>query len=444
MASISSAGIGSGLDVNSLVTQLVAAERAPGDARFARVEGQTRAELSAFGSLKAAMSGLESALKKLEGGAAAMGRKTAVGTDAGFTASAAASATPGSYQVKVEQLAQAHKLQSAAHAAGAQVGHGTLSIQVGTGAPIDVAIAEGAGTLAQVRDAINARAGGSGVTATVVRGDAGDVLMLASTKPGTAGALTVTQSGGDGGLAALATGGGLSTNTAARDAVVVIDGVTRTASGNRITDAIDGVTLDLTKADAGRAFSLDVTADSSTLKASVLGMISAYNTALSAIRTQSAYNATTKVGAPLSGDAAPRAMQASLRAAIGNAAGELSALGIKGSKDGSLSLDATKFDAAVAANPDAVASVLGDAGAAGRQLRGVVAGYVGTGGVIEGRTSAANQALTRLARDRETFETRIASIESSYRKQFTALDALMARMSSTSTYLAQQLASTRT
>lgn len=441
MASISSPGIGSGLDVNTLVNQLVAAERAPGDARFNKVESETRAELSAFGALKSALSGLESTLKKFEGTASAMGRKAVVGSDAGFTASALATAAPGSYQVKVERLAQAHKLQSAPIAATTQVGHGTLSIAVGSGTPIEVAIAEGGGTLAQIRDAINAKAGGVGVTASVVRGDAGDVLLLSATTAGSAGALTVTQSGGDGGLAALTTGGGLSVQAAAQDAVVVVDGITRTATGNRITDVIDGVTLDLTKADTTKTFSLDISADASTLKASVLGMISAYNTALNAIRTQSAYNATTKVGAALSGDAAPRAMQTSLRNAIGNASAELAALGIKGSKDGTLSLDAAKFDATVAADPNAVAKVLGDAGALGTQMRGIVSGYVATGGVLEGRTTAANQKLTRLTRDRDAFETRIASIESTYRKQFTALDSLMAKMSGTSSYLSQQLAS---
>lgn len=258
MASLSSAGIGSGLDVNGLVTQLVAAERAPADLRLSRAEATVKAQISAFGAIRSALAGLESALKKFDGTGADLGRKVAVGTDAGFSATAGAGAAPGSYRIAVERLATAHKLQSAPVAADAQVGTGTLTIQVGDGEPLQVAIAEGKGSLAQIRDAINAQAGGQGVAATVVRGDAGDVLVLSSTRPGSDNAMTVAASGGDGGLAALATGTGLNEVVAAGDAQITVDGISRTVSGNSVGDAITGITLDLTKAKPGEAFTLDL------------------------------------------------------------------------------------------------------------------------------------------------------------------------------------------
>lgn len=434
---ISSSGIGSGLDVNSLVSQLVAAERAPGDARIAKAEAATRADISAFGALRSAFAGLETALKKFEGTGSTMARKATVGADAGFSASAGAKAATGSYQITVERLAQAHKLQSAPQAATTQVGHGTLTITTGSADPIVVTVADGKGTLADIRDAINAKAGNNGVSASVVKGDAGDVLVLSATRAGTANAIAVSQSGGDGGLAALTT---MTSRPSAQDAVVAIDGVTRTASTNRIDDAIEGVSLDLSRADAGKTFSLDITGDGAALKTSAQGLVTAYNAALAAIRTQTAYNPTTRTSAALAGDALPRAMATALRNAIGTGAAELSALGIKGSKDGSLSLDAAAFDRALAADPGALAKAFADDAPLGKALRAAVTGYTATGGAIEGRTTAANQQMTRLARERDTHEMRIASIESTYRKQFTALDSLMTRMSSTSSYLAQQLA----
>ena len=438
---ISSAGIGSGLDVNSLVSQLVAAERAPGDQRFAKVETTTKAQISAFGALRSALAGLESALKKFDGIGADLGRKVTVGTDAGFAASADVTASTGSYRISVERLAAAHKLHSAAAASTTQIGHGTLSIAVGSDAPIDIVIAEGKGTLSDIRDAINAKTGGKGVTATVVRGDSGDVLVLGSTKVGSQGALTITASGGNGGLGVLATTGGTQTvATAATDAQVVIDGITRTASTNKLTDAISGVTLDLTKAKPGETFSLDITSDVSTLKVGVLSLISAYNTALTAIRTQGAAGGEGKTAGALSGDAAPRSMTQTLRSLVSTNYSALSSLGMKTAVDGSLSMDGAKFDAAMASDPDSVKRLLGDDGALGKAMRTSVAAYTKVDGMIAGRTDTLNGRIKQLGRQRESFETRISNVEAVYRRQFTALDTMMSKMQSTSSFLNQQLA----
>lgn len=439
---ISSPGVGSGLDVNLLVSQLVAAERAPGEQRLQRFESAAKAQISAFGALKSALAGLQGAVKRFDGTGATLGRKATVGADAGFSASAGADAKLGSYTVSVERLATAHKLQSAAVDKATQVGHGQLAISVGSDAPITVSIAEGSGTLGDIRDAINAAAGGKGVTATIVRGDSGDVLSLSSTVVGSAGALTISASGGDGGLGVLATSGGTLTQVApAQDARVVIDGVVRTASTNTLTDAIDGLTLNLTTAKPGTSFSLDVTADASPLKASLLGFVSAYNTALTQLRTQGAAGGAGKVAGTLSGDSAPRSMTQSLRGTVANAYSELVKLGFKTATDGSLSLDGATFDKQIAADPEAVVRLVGPDAPLGKALRASLESYAGAKGMLENRTTALNERMKALGRDRERFETRMEGIEAAYRRQFTALDSLMSRLQSTSSYLTQQLAS---
>lgn len=439
---ISSPGIGSGLDVNSLVTQLVAAERAPTDQRLAKVESTAKAQISAFGAMRSGLAGIESALKRLEGLGAQLGRKASVEKDAGYTASGGSTAALGTYSISVERLASTHKLQSAPVVASTQVGYGTLSIAVGSDTPIDITIADGDGTLAEIRDAINAKAAGKGVTATVVHGDDGDVLVLSSTKVGTAGALTITSSGGNGGLSVLNTTGGTQTvTTPAVDAKVFIDGIPRTASSNKLTDAIDGVTLDLTKADPGVTFDLEVTADASTLKTNLQSFITAYNSSMAAMRSQSSAGGEGKTAGPLSGDAAPRSISQSLRGAISANYAELSALGVKTAVDGSLSLDGAKFDTAIAADPEAMNGLLGTDGSLGARLRTALSGYIGSKGLLEGRTTALNDRLKDVTKQRESFQTRIDSIEANYRRQFTALDSLMAQMQSTSSYLTQQLAS---
>lgn len=442
MASIST---GSTIDVNSLVTQLIAAERAPTDKRFTAVETTTRAQISAFGQIASSISGLESAIKRFDGSGSLPGRKATVAADAGYAASAGTAARLGSYSISVERLATAHKLQSAPVASDTQVGHGRLSIRVGSGTTVDVDIASGKGTLADIRDAINAAGAGKGFTATLVRGDSGDVLTLASTGTGTAGALTISASGGDGGLAVLATSGGSLTQiTAAQDAKVSIDGVVRTSSSNTLTDALDGVTLTLTKADPGKPFSLDVQTDASPLKASLLVFVSSYNTALSQMRTLSAAGTDKTTAGTLAGDATPRALQQRLRGLVTSSYAELSALGFKTAVDGSLTLDGAKFDAAIAKNPSAVDNLLGGQAPLGKQLRETMKSYIGAGSVLQNRTDSLNGRLKDLTRQRDNYEVRIEQLTTQYRAQFSALDALMGSLQTTSSYLQQQLASLTT
>jgi flagellar hook-associated protein 2 len=275
----------------------------------------------------------------------------------------------------------------------------------------------------------------------LVRGDSGDVLVLSSTKPGTGSALTITSSGGNGGLGVLATSGGtMTTQTAAADAKVVIDGITRTSSGNSLTDAITGITLDLTKAKPGEAFSLDVTADVSPLKAGLLTLISSYNTALSALRTQSASGGQGKTAGPLGGDAAPRSITQSLRGMVSSSYSDLAALGFKTAVDGSLSMDGAAFDKAIAADPGAIKRVFGSDGALGKPLRSALTAYIGTDGMLQGRTKTLDNRIKQLGTQREAFDVRISRVEEAYRRQFTALDAMMAKMQSTSSFLGQQLA----
>lgn len=439
MASIST---GSSIDVNTLVSQLVAAERAPMDNRFNKIETTTKAQISAFGQLTSALSSLDSTIKRFDGEGALPGRKATVAADAGYTASAGATARLGSYSISVERLATAHRLQSAPLAQDAQLGYGRISLQAGNGAAVDIDIAEGKGTLADIRDAINAKSADKGFTATIVHGDAGDVLMLSATKTGTAGKLTVTTSGGDGGLGALASSGGTMTEiVAANDAKVIIDGVVRTSGSNTITDGLDGMSLTLTKANPGTTFSLDVTSDASTLKASLLTLVSTYNTAMTQMRSLGQAGTDGKTAGTLVGDAMPRNIMQSLRSMVSGAYGDLSKLGFKTAVDGSLSLDGAKFDAAIAADPNAISKLFGSDAALGKQMRSLTANYVGTDNAISSRTESLNKKLKDLTRQRDNYEVRIEKLTAQYRTQFTALDSLLSKLSSTSSYLSQQLSS---
>ena len=436
MGSISSPGIGSGINVNQLVSQLVAAERAPQEQRIARRETDARADLAAFNQIKTALAGLRTAANALDGTNGVAGRKTTIQAEAGFTATATSTAALGRYSIEVESLATAQKRQSGPVTSSADLGSGTLSFTVGT-ETFNVTLGA-TNTITELRDAINTATGGKGLSATVVNGDAGNVLVLNAAKAGTAGAITINATG------SIATfTNGLAVTTTATNAVVKVDGVTRTSDSNRLTDLISGVTIDLTKAQDNSTFTLDIVADNANVRTAMQTFVGSYNAALTQLRNASAYNAESRTGGPLLGDAAVRGLQQQLRGAIGDAFDELSAIGIKSSKDGSLSIDVSKFDAALAANPAAVERLFdkeatGSLGAVlSARLEGAVAPNTG---VLDARTKALNDRLKGLLSDRERLDVRISRIEDNYRRQFTALDGLVAQLQSTSSFLTQELA----
>jgi len=436
MGSLSSPGIGSGLNVNQLVSQLVAAERAPQERRIARQEADARGDLAAFGQIRGVLTALQAAANGLHGGGGAVGRRANVEQGAGFAASAAASAALGRYSIEVAALAAAQKRQSAAVAETADLGTGTLTFTVGSDS-FNVTLGSTT-TLAQLRDAINTATGGRGLSATVVRGDAGSVLVLNAANAGSAGAIGVASSGSIDSFAA-----GLAVTTPAADAVVRVDGVTRTAPGNRLTDLIAGITLDLSRAEVGRSYALDVAADTSGVQAGVQGFVAAYNAALAALRTASAFNPANRSAGPLVGDSLVRGLQQQLRGLVGGAFSELAALGIRGSKDGSLSLDSAKLAEALSANPAAVAAVFdrNAIGSLGARLAGQLAGAVEPGtGQLEARTKSLNDRLRGLLSDRERLDVRIGRVEDGLRRQFTALDGLVAQLQSTQSFLTRELA----
>lgn len=436
MGSLSSPGIGSGINVNQLVSQLVAAERAPQEQRIARRETDARADLTAFNQIKTALSSLRTAANALDGTSGVAARKTTIQADAGFTASATSTAALGRYSIEVESLATAQKRQSGPVTSSADLGSGTLSFTVGT-ETFNVALGA-TNTITELRDAINTATGGKGLSATVVNGDAGNVLVLNAAKAGTAGAITINATG------SIATfTNGLAVTTTATNAVVKVDGVTRTADSNRLADLISGVTIDLTKAQDNSTFTLDIVADNANVRTAMQTFVGAYNAALTQLRNASAYNAESRTGGPLLGDAAVRGLQQQLRGAIGDAFDELSAIGIRSSKDGSLSIDVSKFDAALATNPAAVERLfdkerVGSLGAVlSARLEGAVAPNTG---LLDARTKALNDRLQGLLSDRERLDVRISRIEDNYRRQFTALDGLVAQLQSTSSFLTQELA----
>ncbi|MGY1518853.1 flagellar filament capping protein FliD [Luteimonas sp. A482] len=430
------------LDVATMVAQLVAADRAQPDARIARGERQVNSQISAIGTLRSAFSALGTAVNALSSTDNLQARKAILPADANFAATTSAGAAAGRYQIEVLALASAQKLTSGAFAADAAVGTGTLTISAGD-TTLSIEIAAPDNTLAGIRDAINAAAGGKTVTASIVTGDDGPHLVLNAVDTGSAGALKISASGGDGGLSALSYdpdgASGLSQLLPAADARIRVDGIERTSSSNTVTDLIDKVSLTFTKAEPGVARELRIEGDASLQRNSVKGFVSAYNAALGAIGQVTAYNVEAKTAAALNGDAMVRNATRELRDILGDNVMDLKAIGITINKDGTLKLDEAAFDQGMAASPEAASRLFAAGGLAGK-VDAVVDRLIDPDGLLAGRSESLNARSKTLASQRSSLDFRMSQAESRYRTQFTALDVLLSSLQSSSDFLTQQLA----
>lgn len=379
--SITASGAGSNLDVNGIVSQLMAVERRPLDL-LARREADYQAKLSAFGTLKGALSAFQSAMQGLSDSAKFQAIKAGAADDSilNATANVKGKAVPGSYSVEVQQLAQQQKVSSDGFASlSSVVGSGTLTIQYGTydngtntfslnsaKAAQTIRIDPSSNTLSGVRDAINAA--NAGVSATIINDGAGNRLVLTAKDTGAANSIRVTVNDDDGtnldstGLSQLAydpaatTGSGrnLTQVQAAQDAKLQIDGIAISKPSNIVTDAIEGLTLNLLKSNAGRSTTLDVARDTAGVKASVEAFVKSFNSINQTLKDLGGYNSATKRGGILQGDSTAlsiqRGIRATLTAAVGQIPGSfasLSQIGVSFQKDGSLALDSAKLQAAM-------------------------------------------------------------------------------------------------
>jgi flagellar hook-associated protein 2 len=449
MGSIVSSGVGSGLDVQSLVNQLVQAEGQPKSLRLDTEEAKVQAKVSALGSLRSALATFRDTVATLKSLDKFQGRQVALASPDFFSATATSAAVPGTYSIEVEQLAAAHKLQSSAFATAATVvGTGTLSISTG-GQNFDVVIGDSSNTLAGIAQAINQSAAGAKVLATVITGNGDARLTLTSRTIGAANAMTITQSGGDGGLSGLAYPGGSMTQLAAAlDARAVVDGVIVTSTSNTLSGAITGVDVTLKAKNADdETTELTIGYNKTAAKTTIDSFAKAYNAVVDAVKAVASYDAEKKAGGPLFGDAGVRNLVYQLRRELtSNVTGltgpfdMLGEIGVTAALDGKLSVDGADLEAAFATNFDAVGELFAgkDVGVAVK-LDKLLEPYLATDGVFDARSAGLKTSIADINDRREALNVRLTALQTRYTKQFNALDTLLAQLQGTSNFLSQQL-----
>lgn len=473
MPALTSLGIGSGVDLNTMLTQLVAVERRPLE-QMRSEASKLQTKVSSFGQIQSFVSRVQDASNKLKDSSLWAQSTAKSANEAVVTAVGGSSAAAGSYSVSVTSLAAAQTLASGTTFvdATALVGAGTLTLELGTWSAGQAAFAPKAGTAAvtldvsvadsvtTLRDKINAL--GAGVTASLVNDTSGTRLSLRSTATGASNGFRLSATDGDGndtdaaGLSRLAfdppggTTGMLLSQTAA-NAVANVNGITVTAASNELTGVVEGLTLRL-RGQSATPVDVDVSPDRAAITEAVKGLSTAYSELAKYIGEQTKYDPAAKVGGPLQGDSAVGGVLSRMRTAInGNSTASatfsrLSDVGLELQRDGTLSLDNAKLDRALGSlgelkkaftNSDPLASA--NEGFA-RRFAKLATELIAVDGSLTTRTEGLRKLITQNSEKQSRLEDRVERYQSRLVQQFTAMDSNLARLNALNSYVSQQLA----
>jgi len=456
---ISSPGIGSGINIQSLVSKLLNADYGPQQTTLKNRESSLNAQLSAFGTLNSDVSSIGTSLTALQG--LQPGYQATSSDNTVLTATADSTAAPGNYNISVTQQAGAQSLASAAYSAPSDVvGTGTLTFAFGsynssTSPPSftpnssatakSITLDSTNNTLQGLASAINQAH--FGVSATIVNDGSGYRLALTS-KTGSQNALQISAS--DPSLSGLAYAGtnsatGMSQTAVAQDAKLSVNGIAVTAQDNSLSNVIQGVTLDLKGVSNGAPVTLAIAPDSNTISNKLQAFVDAYNGFAKDVGKFASYDSKTKQAGLLLGDPTLRNLVALFQNGVvqsvpGASRGfsSLMDLGVTANADGTLSLDTSKLTSAVGSNYSAVVSTLQGAG---KQLGTLVESMTGSQGVLSSRTNTINTQLGNIQTQLAQLNARMQVEQQSLLQEYAAMDTLVANLKSTGNYLTQQLAS---
>ena len=379
MRGISSAGIGSGLDIESIIGSLMAAERIP-LSKVSQERTAINTKISIYGIIKSSFSELQASADKLSTLSNLNPIKTTSSDDKFVSATASASSAKGTYNIEVSQLAKAQSVAtSSVSTADTVVGTGSLTLTLGSynsgtntftnnpdKTPVTINVGTGQETLAGIKQAINDA--DAGVTASIVNDGTGSRLVLTSKETGAVNGFKLEVSDGDGtntnttGLSRLAfdptAAAGFGKNAeslqVAQNANFTINNLAVSKASNTVSDAVEGLTLNL-KAVTTTPVKLDVALDDSALKTTLDGFVAAYNKIRGNLKDQQEKDAT------LSKETTPAALERGMRNILREQVAQygvgLSDIGLSFDKDGVLSLNKTKLDSAVTADPSILEKV---------------------------------------------------------------------------------------
>lgn len=420
---ITSAGVGSGLDIESIISQLMSIEREPVNSLTLKQQ-DVDVKLSALGSLKSALSELENASQSI-------GDTTKFGEYQAFSDNEdvfVADTSPGTrienHSIEVVALASAHQISTDPYVDGGEssVASGSYSFTSGEES-FSVTLDGSNSTLLGLRDAINDAADNTTVSASVLNLDGGSRLILTSRLTGTANSIQAP--------------GLFSEVTAAEDALVNIDGFAATSSNNTLTDAIPGVTLNLQSIGSGK---LETARNSESFEELMNEFVTTYNSLIDNVDTLSE--------GELSSDGTLRSIKADLSRVffesipVKNSEYSPYELGLTFDRNGTLSIDTATF-AEIAADDteNFIAAMTDPENGFSKRVIDALDRYTDAEGLIAVKEDSLDARRRTIDTQTERLEYRLEQTEARYRREFTALDTLMSQLQQTSSYLTDQLGS---
>ncbi len=437
MATISSIGIGSGLQVSDIISKMVALEKQPLAGLQAKQAG-IQAQVSTYAQIKSLTSKLSDAMSKLTLDSGWSAQTTKSSSDAvSLTVSGLAQAA--SYDIGVSQLARAQTSVSDALTPGAKLtAAGTLQLTPQGGAAISIAYT-GDDTLESLAGKINDAVGS--VTATIMRDASGERLMLRSKATGVDAAFTVT-----GDL-------NFTPSQTAQNAKITVNGVATESSTNNFDSVLPGLKIAVSQVTTTDAH-VSVAADTATTRKNIQDFVDAYNELNGLLADSTKYDADTKTAGLLQGDSATVGLQNALRmltmGSAGNATGSLKRLadvGIQMQSGGKLTVDDTKLSKALQESPDDIKSMFaakasGDGSGGGiavnfKQFTSQLLAFEGT---LNSKSDSLASRIKSNQSDQDKVNQRAAVLEARLTRQYSALDTQMASLQSLSAYMQQQVA----
>lgn len=451
---ISFSGLGSGLDIQGIVSQLVKAEGDPQKQILTNRQTAFNTTLSALGQLKSGLSSVQTAADALRNLDTFRSRTATVSDSTILNAAAIPGTALGTYQVEVDQLATAQKMASTGFtSATSTVGSGTLNFSVG-GSAFSVSVAA-TDTLTNIRDNINAATGNNGVQASIINVDNGSggtvsKLVLTALNTGSSNAVTVTAADSDGnntdasGLSALASNN-LTQISAAQDSIIKIDGMQVTSASNSVSTAVTGLTLNLTQAQVGTNVAVTVGTDTSPVTTALQTLVTNYNQYQSTNASLTSYDQTSNQAGALLGDATANGVNNALRSLMGQnyttgstTIQNLADIGIQVDKNGVMSLDTTKLDKALTSDPNAVKTMLADStNGLSAKVDNVLNPYLQYNGILDSRTQSINNQLQSITKQQTDLQTRLDQYQKSLMSQFTAMDSYVSQMNQSLSFLSK-------
>ncbi len=435
-ALITSTGIGSGLNIGAIVSSLTTAYGASQTTQLTNRQNTLDAQVSAYGTFTAALDTLKLSLPALQDPSQLAAFTAAVADKNIASATTTSDAVAGSYSLQVNNLASVATATSAAFSSGTQVGSGTLTIQVG-GASTAISIDATNNTLAGIASAINLASNNPGVSASVISTTDGSRLVLTGRNTGAANQITVTPSGGDGGLASLAL-----TTVPAQDASFSINGFAATSGSNVVSNAITGVTFNLLQPSAAATpTTLTISPDTSSAQTSIDKFVTAVNGVLSSIQTLTAYDPSTQTAGPLNGNATLEAFQNQLQSILGKftsgngGVNSLTDLGITAGTDGTYATDDTKLGNALSASLASVGNLLGGSNGLATQISNLVDGYTKPGGLLATINQGLQTGLSDVSKQQTALAAQLAAYSAQLTAQYNAMDNAVALLKQTQTFL---------